>query len=46
MELPNLCQKCDALKRWIEADEEERLKIEEEYNFDCGACDYALDRWG
>ena len=46
--LPERCIKCEEqAKRYEAADEAEKLRmeIEEDFYFDCGSCDYALDRF-
>lgn len=44
--LPLVCQECEAAQeRYKTATAEEKAKIEEEYYFDCGVCDHALERW-
>jgi hypothetical protein len=46
--LPERCIKCERkTKQYLEADEaeKERMEREEDFNLDCGSCDYALERY-
>ena len=45
--LPEVCQKCEAdFKRYQEADEAEKLRMEEQgFFFDCGSCDHGGERF-
>ena len=46
--LPERCIKCEAAaEKYFAADDAEKLRmeIEEDFNCDCGSCDYALDRF-
>ena len=46
--LPQRCIECEEkAKVYAAADEAEKLRmeIEEDFNCDCGSCDYALDRF-
>lgn len=46
--LPERCIKCEEqAERYFAADDAEKLRIEteEDFNCDCGSCDYALDRF-
>lgn len=46
--LPERCIKCEEqAKKYFAADEDEKLRMEreEDFNCDCGCCDYALDRF-
>lgn len=46
--LPERCIKCEEqAERYFAADDAEKLRIEtkEDFNCDCGSCDYALDRY-
>lgn len=45
--LPGVCQKCEAdFKRYQEADEAEKLRMEEQgFFFDCGSCDHCGERF-
>ncbi len=46
--LPQRCIECEEkAKQYEAADEEEKLRmeLEEDFFFDCGSCDYALDRF-
>ena len=46
--LPQRCIDCEEkAKLYFAADEAEKLRmeIEEDFYFDCGSCDYALDRF-
>lgn len=46
-QLPEVCQKCEAdFKRYQEADEAEKLRMEEQgFFFDCGSCDHGGERF-
>ena len=46
--LPERCIKCEEqAERYFAADDAEKLRMEmeEDFNCDCGSCDYALDRF-
>ena len=46
--LPQRCIECEEkAKAYAAADEAEKLRmeLEEDFFFDCGSCDYALDRF-
>ena len=46
--LPERCIKCEEqAERYFAADDAEKLRMEteEDFNCDCGSCDYALDRY-
>lgn len=46
--LPERCVKCEEqAERYFAADDAEKLRMEteEDFNCDCGSCDYALDRF-
>ncbi len=46
--LPQRCIECEEkAKKYFAADEEEKLRmeLEEDFFYDCGSCDYALDRF-
>jgi hypothetical protein len=46
--LPQRCIKCEEkAKQYAAADEAKKLRmeLEEDFFFDCGSCDYALDRF-
>lgn len=46
--LPPICQECEnKAKRYFEADEATKIKMEkeEDFYFDCGSCDHAGERW-
>ena len=46
--LPERCVKCEAAAEiYFAADDAEKLRMEteEDFNCDCGSCDYALDRF-
>ena len=46
--LPQRCIECEeTAKSYAAADEAEKLRmeLEEDFFFDCGSCDYALDRF-
>ena len=46
--LPEICQKCEEQQqRYFAADPEEQLRMEQEedFNCDCGSCEYAGARW-
>lgn len=45
--LSEVCQKCEAdFKRYQEADEAEKLRMEEQgFFFDCGSCDHGGERF-
>ena len=46
--LPERCIKCEAAaEKYFAADDAEKLRMEteEDFNCDCGSCDYALDRY-
>ena len=46
--LPPICQECEnKAKRYFEADEATKIKMEQEedFYFDCGSCDHAGERW-
>ena len=46
--LPQRWMKCEEqAERYFAADDAEKLRIEteEDFNCDCGSCDYALDRY-
>lgn len=46
--LPECCIKCEEqAERYFAADDAEKLRMEteEDFNCDCGSCDYALDRY-
>lgn len=47
-QLPQRCIECEEkAKAYAAADEAEKLRmeLEEDFFFDCGSCDYALDRF-
>lgn len=46
--LPKRCIECERkAKIYLEADESEQIRMEQEENFffDCGSCDFALERY-
>ena len=46
--LPEPCIKCEAAaEKYFAADDAEKLRMEteEDFNCDCGSCDYTLDRY-
>ena len=46
--LPERCIKCEEqAAKYFAADDVEKLRMEteEDFNYDCGSCDYALDRY-
>ena len=46
--LPERCIKCEEqATRYFAADDAEKLRMEteEDFNYDCSSCDYALDRF-
>ena len=46
--LPLVCQKCEEQQqRYFAADEAEKLRMEQEedFNCDCGSCEHAGERW-